>query len=73
MFLTSESGCHEVDVPDRRHTYDITLLALRDAIAGDGRPIVDGADAFDALAVTLAVAQAASDRRAAADRATVVD
>jgi 1,5-anhydro-D-fructose reductase (1,5-anhydro-D-mannitol-forming) len=60
VFLTSKSGRHEVEVLDRRHTYDITLLAFRDAIAGNGRPIVSGADAFAALAVTLAVARAAA-------------
>jgi 1,5-anhydro-D-fructose reductase (1,5-anhydro-D-mannitol-forming) len=60
VLLITQSGRHQVDVPDRRHTYDITLEAFREAVSGHGRPIVNGADAFDALAVTLAVAAAAS-------------
>jgi 1,5-anhydro-D-fructose reductase (1,5-anhydro-D-mannitol-forming) len=60
VVLTSRSGRHEVDVSDRRHTYDITLRAFQDAVLDHGRPIVNGEDAFDALAVTLAVAAAAT-------------
>lgn len=52
-------GENSVEVADRRHTYDITLESFALATVGQGRPIVDGHDAANALAVALAVNGAA--------------
>jgi 1,5-anhydro-D-fructose reductase (1,5-anhydro-D-mannitol-forming) len=55
VFLTDSSGTREVHVPDRRHTYDVTLVAFREAVLGRGSPIVDGKAGFAALAAAIAV------------------
>jgi len=57
--LTDARGTREIEVVDRRHTYDITLDAFVAATTGSGRPIVTGEDAYNALSVTLAVLAAA--------------
>lgn len=59
VVLTDAHGDREVDVEDRRHTYDITLQAFCEAVAGTGRPIVTGEDAFDAIAVSIAILESA--------------
>ena len=46
-------------MPDRRHTYDITLDVFACAIRGDGRPVVDGRDAINALAVCRSILESA--------------
>jgi len=45
--------------PDRPDLYETTLAAFAGAVAGSGRPIVDGADGARAVAVALAVKEAA--------------
>jgi 1,5-anhydro-D-fructose reductase (1,5-anhydro-D-mannitol-forming) len=60
VLLRDSQGEHEVTVDNRRHTYDITLDSFRSAIAGDSLPIVDGVDALNTLAVTLAILCSAS-------------
>jgi 1,5-anhydro-D-fructose reductase (1,5-anhydro-D-mannitol-forming) len=61
--LRDASGQREVPVPDRRNLYEVTLEAFEAAVRGQGRPIVDGVDGARALAVTLAVKEAAETGR----------
>ena len=63
--LTDPSGTREIGVDDRRHTYDITLEAFSRAVAGDGRPVVTGEDAYHALAVSLSILESAATGRRA--------
>jgi 1,5-anhydro-D-fructose reductase (1,5-anhydro-D-mannitol-forming) len=63
LVLRDARGEREVEVSDRRHTYDITLHHFASATAGEGRPVVDGRDAADALAVALAVLDSARSER----------
>jgi 1,5-anhydro-D-fructose reductase (1,5-anhydro-D-mannitol-forming) len=53
-------------VPDRRDLYEVALETFAAAVHGDGRPIVDGADGARALAVALAVKEAAETGRTVA-------
>lgn len=53
----------EIAVPDRRDLYEIVLEGFRSAIAGTGRPTVDGAAGLAALAGALAVAESAKAGR----------
>ena len=57
--LRDSSGERTIDVPDRRHPYDITLEHFTDAVRGGGRPVVDGQDAVNAIAVSLAILESA--------------
>jgi 1,5-anhydro-D-fructose reductase (1,5-anhydro-D-mannitol-forming) len=59
VMLTDTTGQHEIPVQDRRHTYDITLEHFRSAVYEGTRPIVDGLDARNALAVCTAILEAA--------------
>ncbi|MDT5361072.1 MAG: hypothetical protein QOC69_2834 [Mycobacterium sp.] len=59
VLLRTALGEIEVDVPDRRHTYDITLEHFARAVVGDGRPVVDGHDAVNALAVCQSILESA--------------
>ncbi|KAA0086531.1 gfo/Idh/MocA family oxidoreductase [Mycolicibacterium sp. P9-64] len=59
VLLRTARGEAEVDVPDRRHTYDITIEHFVNAVAGDGRPVVDGRDAVNALAVCESILESA--------------
>ena len=45
--------------------YEVTIAAFAAAVAGDGRPLVDGSDGARALAVALAVQRAAKSGRTA--------
>lgn len=72
VMLTDHSGTREIEVDDRRHTYDITLEAFSHAVAGDGRPVVTGEDAYHALAVSLAILESAATGRRAAVEALAV-
>jgi 1,5-anhydro-D-fructose reductase (1,5-anhydro-D-mannitol-forming) len=58
VVLRTAAGEREIEPPDRRDLYDVTLEAFAAAARGDGRPIVDGSDGVGALAVALAVKQA---------------
>ncbi|MCD4851570.1 Gfo/Idh/MocA family oxidoreductase [Arthrobacter sp. AK01] len=60
VHLTDNRGCREILVGDRRHSYDITLEHFRLAVRSGARPVVDGLDAANNLAVSLAI-QAASN------------
>ena len=53
----------EIDVPDRRDLYEIVADGFRAAVAGTGRPTVNGADGLSALAGALAVAESAKTGR----------
>ncbi len=53
----------EIEVPDRRDLYEIVAEGFRVAIAGTGRPTVDGAAGLSALAGALAVAESAKTGR----------
>jgi len=64
--LRDRSGEHEVQVPDRRDLYEVALEAFAGAVRGDGRPVVDGVDGARALAVALAVKEAAESGRTVA-------
>jgi 1,5-anhydro-D-fructose reductase (1,5-anhydro-D-mannitol-forming) len=63
IVLRTAAGESTVDVADRRDLYDTTLDAFAAAVAGEGRPVVDGPDGVRALAVALAVKQAAESGR----------
>jgi 1,5-anhydro-D-fructose reductase (1,5-anhydro-D-mannitol-forming) len=52
-----------VDPAHREDLYDHTLDAFAAAVTGEGQPVVDGADGVHALAVALAVKQAAETGR----------
>jgi 1,5-anhydro-D-fructose reductase (1,5-anhydro-D-mannitol-forming) len=64
--LRDHRGEREVPVPDRRDLYEVALETFAAAVHGDGRPIVDGADGARALAVALAVKEAAETGRTVA-------
>jgi len=53
----------EIEIPDRRNLYGIVVDGVRAAIAGTGRPTVDGPTALSALAGALAVAESANTGR----------
>ena len=59
VMLSDKNGDREITVEDRRHTYDITLEAFSAAVAGTGCPIVTGEDAYNALAVSIAILESA--------------
>lgn len=63
VFLHDRRGVREVDVIDRRHTYDITLDHFARATKGDGRPVVDGFDAANALAVSMSILESSRTAR----------
>jgi 1,5-anhydro-D-fructose reductase (1,5-anhydro-D-mannitol-forming) len=68
VMLTDQSGTQEIEVDDRRHTYDITLEAFSRAVVGDGRPVVTGEDAYHALAISLSILESAATRQRVAVR-----
>jgi 1,5-anhydro-D-fructose reductase (1,5-anhydro-D-mannitol-forming) len=59
VLLRTARGEIEVDVPDRRHPYDITIEHFARAVVGDGHPVVDGRDAVNALAVCESILESA--------------
>jgi len=59
VLLRGERGEREIEVPDRRHTYDITLDRFTRAVRGEGRPVVDGHDAVNAVAVCASILESA--------------
>jgi 1,5-anhydro-D-fructose reductase (1,5-anhydro-D-mannitol-forming) len=63
VLLRTRSGERDVEPPDRRNLYEVTLESFAAAVGGTGRPIVDGTDGVRALAVALAVKQAAETGR----------
>jgi 1,5-anhydro-D-fructose reductase (1,5-anhydro-D-mannitol-forming) len=63
VVLHDRNGEREIRIADRRDPYEVTLEAFADAVHGKGQPIVDGADGARALAVALAVKEAAETGR----------
>jgi 1,5-anhydro-D-fructose reductase (1,5-anhydro-D-mannitol-forming) len=59
VLLRDERGEREIAVPDRRHTYDITLDRFTRAVRGEDRPVVDGHDAVNAMAVCASILESA--------------
>ena len=59
LWRTADGETSEIAVPDRRDLYEIVFDGFRSAIAGTGRPTVDGAAGLSALAGALAVAESA--------------
>ena len=63
VVLSDADGLREIEVSDRRHTYDVTLEHFTGAVHGEGRPVVDGRDAVNALAVCVAILESARTGR----------
>jgi 1,5-anhydro-D-fructose reductase (1,5-anhydro-D-mannitol-forming) len=63
VVLRTSAGEREVPPPDRRDLYEVALEAFERAVRGEGRPLVDGVDGARALAVALAVKEAAESGR----------
>jgi 1,5-anhydro-D-fructose reductase (1,5-anhydro-D-mannitol-forming) len=66
VMLRDRSGEREVPVPDRRDLYEVAIEAFAAAVEGTARPLVDGVDGAHALAVALAVKEAAESGRTVA-------
>jgi 1,5-anhydro-D-fructose reductase (1,5-anhydro-D-mannitol-forming) len=64
--LRTSAGEREVPVPDRRDLYEVALEAFAGAVRGERSPLVDGMDGARALAVALAVKEAAESGRTVA-------
>jgi 1,5-anhydro-D-fructose reductase (1,5-anhydro-D-mannitol-forming) len=63
VFLRSSGGERELDIPGRRDLYEVSLEEFACAVEEKSEPAVTGADGVRALAVALAVQEAASSRR----------
>ena len=63
VVLRTASGERDIEPADRRDLYEVTIEAFAAAAAGAGRPLVDGPDGARALAVAVAVQQAAENGR----------
>ena len=66
VHLRDAAGTREIDVPGRRDLYEVVLEAFGHAAAGMGEPTVTGPQGARALAVALAVQQAARTGRTTA-------
>jgi len=63
VLLRDASGERELDIPDRRDMYEVSLEAFSRAVQEKIAPAVTGVDGVRALAVALAVQEAASSGR----------
>jgi 1,5-anhydro-D-fructose reductase (1,5-anhydro-D-mannitol-forming) len=63
VVLRTAPGEQDIEPPDRRDLYEVALEAFAGAARGAGHPLVDGADGVRALAVALAVKEAAESGR----------
>jgi 1,5-anhydro-D-fructose reductase (1,5-anhydro-D-mannitol-forming) len=63
VLLRTADGAREIEIADRRDLYVTTIEAFANAVAGRARPIVDGVAGARALAVALAVQEAAATGR----------
>jgi 1,5-anhydro-D-fructose reductase (1,5-anhydro-D-mannitol-forming) len=63
VVLRNAAGEQEVDIPDRRDLYEVSVEAFARAIEEKSEPAVTGVDGVRALAVALAVQEAASSGR----------
>ncbi len=61
--LRDASGVREIDVPGRRDLYEVILEGFGHAVDGTGEPTVTGRAGVHALAVALAIRQAARSGR----------
>jgi 1,5-anhydro-D-fructose reductase (1,5-anhydro-D-mannitol-forming) len=60
VVLRDASGEREIEVPDRRDLYDISVGGFAAALSGEAdRPVVTGLEGLQAAQVALAVRQAA--------------
>jgi 1,5-anhydro-D-fructose reductase (1,5-anhydro-D-mannitol-forming) len=60
VLLRDSTGERELDIPDRRDMYEVALEAFSHAVDEKTAPAVTGVDGVHALAVALAVQEAAS-------------
>lgn len=65
VVLRASSGERDVEIGDRPDLYEVVLDAFAAAVSGQGQPSVSGADGARALAVALAVEEAARSGRTA--------
>ncbi|MFG2029539.1 Gfo/Idh/MocA family protein [Streptomyces sp. NPDC048825] len=63
VHLHDAAGSREIDVPGRRDLYEVVLEDLARAVCGAGEPTVTGTQGVHALAVALAVQEAARTGR----------
>jgi 1,5-anhydro-D-fructose reductase (1,5-anhydro-D-mannitol-forming) len=64
VLLRDSSGERELEIPGRRDLYEVALEEFARAVEGNAEPAVTGREGVRALAVALAVQEAASsDRR----------
>jgi 1,5-anhydro-D-fructose reductase (1,5-anhydro-D-mannitol-forming) len=63
VVLRDSSGAREVDIAHRPDLYDVALDAFAAAVTGQGRPAVTDVEGVHALAVALAVHEAAQSGR----------
>jgi len=63
VVLRDATGERELDIPDRRDMYEVALEAFARAVEEKSEPAVTGVDGVRALAVALAVQEAASSGR----------
>lgn len=63
VHLRDAAGSREIDVPGRRDLYEVVLEAFGHAVRGTGEPAVTGPQGVHALAVALAVQEAARTGR----------
>ena len=63
VVLRDASGVRELDIPDRRDMYEVALEAFARAVEEKIEPAVTGVDGARALAVALAVQEAAGSGR----------
>jgi 1,5-anhydro-D-fructose reductase (1,5-anhydro-D-mannitol-forming) len=63
IVLRDAGGEREIPVEDRRDLYDISVGGFGEAVAGASRPVVSGLDGLNAVAVALAVREAAHTGR----------
>jgi 1,5-anhydro-D-fructose reductase (1,5-anhydro-D-mannitol-forming) len=68
VVLHDAAGAREIALPERRDPYEVTVQAVAAAAAGTSRPVVDGAGGLLAVAVALAVREAARSGRVTAVR-----
>jgi 1,5-anhydro-D-fructose reductase (1,5-anhydro-D-mannitol-forming) len=60
VVLRDASGEREIDIPDRRDLYDISVSGFAAAVHGEAaRPVVTGLEGLHAAQVALAVREAA--------------
>jgi 1,5-anhydro-D-fructose reductase (1,5-anhydro-D-mannitol-forming) len=64
VVLRDSSGTREIEIPERPDLYDVVLTAFAAAVDKEGQPTVSGVEGVQAVAVALAVQEAARSGRA---------